>query len=66
MSLLLQIIVTYIKENIITKLQKINSPLRNPRVDNKLPALFVKKPICKGNLLPARKIFIERAVVIHR
>ena len=36
--------------------------LRNPRVGNKLPALFVKKLLCMGNLLPMRKIFIERPV----
>ena len=63
MSLLLHIIiVTYIKENIITKLQKSYSPPRNPRAGNKSPALFVKKPICTGDLSPARKIFIERPV----
>ena len=58
--LLLLNIVTYIKENIITKLQKLYSPPRNPRAGNKLPVLFVKKPLCTGNLLPASKIFIER------
>ena len=61
MSLLLHIIVTYIKENIITKLQKLYSPPRNPRAGNKSPALFVKKPLCTGDLSPARKIFIERS-----
>ena len=50
---------TYIKENIITKLQKLYSPPSNPREGNKLPALFLKKPLCTGNLSPARKIFIE-------
>ena len=63
MSLLLHIIVTYIKENIITKLQKLCSPPRNPRADKKSPALFVKKPLCTGDLLPACKIFIERPVL---
>ena len=63
MSLLLHIIVTYIKENIITKLQKLYSPPRNPRVGNKSPALFVKKPLCTGNLLLQYKIFIERPEV---
>ena len=38
MLLLLHIIVTCIKENIITKLQKLYSPPRNPRAGNKLPA----------------------------
>ena len=42
MLLLLHIIVTYIKENIITKLQKLYSPPRNPRAGNKSPTLFVK------------------------
>ena len=37
MSLLLHIIVTYIKENIITKLQKFYSLPRNPRAGNKSP-----------------------------
>ena len=60
MSLLLPIIVTYIEENIITKLQKLYSPPRNPRMGNKSPMLFVKKPLCTGDLSPARKIFIER------
>ena len=60
MSLLLHIIVIYIKENIITKLQKLYSPTRNPRTGNKPPALFVKKPLCTGDLSPALKIFIER------
>ena len=62
MLLLLHIIVTYIKENIITKLQKLYSPPRKPRTGNKSPALFAKKPLCTGDLLPARKIFIERPV----
>ena len=42
MSLLLHIIVTYIKENIITKLQKLYCLPRNPRAGSKLPVLFVK------------------------
>ena len=57
MSLLLHIIVTYIKENIITKLY---SPPRNPKAGNKSPALFVKKTLCTGDLSHAHKIFIER------
>ena len=42
MSLLLHIIMTYIKENIITKLQKLYNLPINPRAGNKLPTLFVK------------------------
>ena len=53
---LLHIIVTYIKENRITKVQKLYSPPRNLRADNKLPALFLKKPLGLGNLSPAHKI----------
>ena len=53
---------TYIKENIITKFLKLYGPSRNPRAGNKSPALFVKKPLCTGDLLPALKIFIERPV----
>ena len=60
MSLLLLIIVTYRKENIITKLQKLYSPPRNPRAGNKLPALFVKNILCTGDLSPTCKIFIGR------
>ena len=55
---------TCIKENIITKLQKLYSPSRNPRAGNKLPVLFVKKPLCTGDLLPMHNIFIERPDVI--
>ena len=29
---------------------------------NKLPAHFLKKPLCTGDLLPARKIIIEKPV----
>ena len=60
MLLLLHIIVTYIKENIITKLQKLYSPPRNVMVGNKLLALFLKKPLRMGNLSPGHKIFIKR------
>ena len=60
MSLLLHIIMTYIKENIITKLQNLYSLLRNPGEGNNLPVLFMKNPLCTSNLLPACKIFIER------
>ena len=51
---------TYIKESIITKLQKLYSPPRNLRAANKSPMLFLKKRSCKSNLSPAHKIFIER------
>ena len=64
MSLLLCIIMTDIKENIITKLQKLYSLPRNPRAGNKSPTLFVKKPLCVGDLLPACKIFIERPALL--
>ena len=64
MSLLLHIIATYVKENIITKLQKLYSLPRNPRTGNKSPTLFVKKPLCAGDLLPACKIFIERPALL--
>ena len=64
MSLLLDIIMTYIKENIITKLQKLFSQPRTPMVGNKLPTLFVKKPLCMGDLSPTRKIFTGRPVII--
>ena len=49
-----------IKENIITKLQKLYSPPRNLRACNKLPVLFLKKCLCTGDLSPARKILIKR------
>ena len=54
---------TTIKENIITKLQKLYSLPKNLRVDNKLSVLFLKKPLHTGNLWPAHKIFIERPVI---
>ena len=47
-----------IKENIITKLQKLYSPSRKLKVANKSPTLLWKKPLCAGDLLPALKIFI--------
>ena len=59
---LLHIIVTYTKENIITKLQKLYSPPRKLNAGNKSPALLLKKPLCAGDLLPMCKIFIERSV----
>ena len=51
---------TYIKENIITKLQKLYSLPRNLRVGHKLPVLFLKKPLCMGDLSPAHSVLIER------
>ena len=68
---------TYIKENkcdftgycptnvehAITKLQKLYSPPRNLRAGNKSPAPFLEKPLCTGDLLSAREIFIERLPV---
>ena len=51
---------TYIKECIITKLQKLYSPPRNLRAGNKSPTLFLKKRSCTGDLSPMHKIFIER------
>ena len=51
---------THIKENIITKLKKLYSPPRPIRAGNKLPALFLRKPLYMGDLSPACKIFIER------
>ena len=59
MSLLLHIIVTYIKKNIIIKLQKLYSPPRNPRAGNKSPVLFVEKPLCTGDLLPTCKYSLK-------
>ena len=52
---------TYIKENIITKLQKLYSSSRNLWTGNKLCMLFLKS-LCMGDLLPEDKIFIERPV----
>ena len=40
--------VTYIKENIITKLQKLYSAPRNPKAANKSYVLFMKNPLSKG------------------
>ena len=45
----------------MTKLQKLYSPPRNLRVTNKSPTLFLKKPLCLGDLSPVCKIFIERS-----
>ena len=62
MLLLLHITVTYIRENIITKLQKFYSLPRNPRTDNKLPMLSVKKPVCTGSLVILES---TKSVVYH-
>ena len=56
---LLHIIMTYIKENIIRKLQKLYSLPRNLREGTKSPALLSKKPLCTSNLSPVHKIFIK-------
>ena len=56
---LLYIIVTYIKENIITKLQKLHSPPRNLRAGNKSPEIYWEKPL--SDLSPTRKTFIVRS-----
>ena len=42
------------------KLQKLYSLPRNLRVGNKLPAIFLKKSLCMGDLSPMCKKFIER------
>ena len=63
MLLLLHMIMTYIKENIISKLQKLYSLSRNPRVGKNLSMLFVKKPLCMSDLSPACKIWPERPVL---
>ena len=55
---------TYVNENIITKLQKIYNSPRNLEVGNKSPMLFLEKPLCTGNLLPVRKTFIERPAIV--
>ena len=59
--LTVHIIVTYIKENIIIKLQKSYKLTRNLWLVNKLPVLFLKKPLFMGDLYPGCKILIERA-----
>ena len=53
---------TYIKENIITKFQKLYSPPKNLTAGNKSSVLLLKKPLCTGDLLPPPKIFTERPV----
>ena len=60
-NIFMYIIVTYIRENIITKLQKLYSPPRNLRARNEFPVVFIKKPLCMGNLSLPHKIFTERS-----
>ena len=55
---------TYIKENIVTKLQKLYSLPRNLRAGNKLPVLFLRKRLGAGDLLPVHDFTIERPVSI--
>ena len=45
-------------------MQIIQSP-GNLRLGNKLPALFLKKPLCVGDLLPMHKIVIERPASVQ-
>ena len=61
--LLFSISLSYIKGNIITKLQKLYSLPRNLRTGNKLAMLFLKKPLCTDNLSPVCKILIGRPTV---
>ena len=42
----------YMKENIITNLQKLYSQPRNLMARNKSPAIFLIKPLCMGDLSP--------------
>ena len=53
---------TYIKEKVIAKLQKLYSLPRNLGVGSKSPVPFLKKCLSMGNLLHECKIFIERPV----
>ena len=50
---------TYIEENMITKLQKLYSLPRNPRRGINRPR-YLRKNLCTGNLSPVCKIFIKR------
>ena len=49
---------TYIKENIIAKLQKLCSQLRNLRVGNKLPEQFLKT-VCTETYCPHAKYSLK-------
>ena len=51
---LLHIIVTYIKENIISKLQKLYSPPRNLKAGNKSRKLFLKNVFARAIYCPAQ------------
>ena len=53
---------TYIKENVSAKLQKLFILPKNLGVGSKLPLPFLKKRLGMANLLLACKIFIERPV----
>ena len=57
--LLILHIVAYIKENVITKLEKSYSPPRNSRMGNKLPVLFVKKPLSWAIYCPHAKYSLK-------
>ena len=50
---------TYMKENIITKLQKLYSLPIKLTAGNKLLVLLLKNPPCTGDLSLACKIFTE-------
>ena len=47
-----------------TKLQKLYSVLRHFKAGNKLPVLFLEKPIYIGNILSSCKILIERPDIV--
>ena len=59
MSLLLHIIVTYVKENIITKLQILYSQPRNLTAGNKSPTLLVKNLFAWEIYLPRAKYSLK-------
>ena len=62
MSLLLHIIVTCIKENIIIKLQNLYSPSRSPRAGNKSPTLFIERPgVSFINYVKRKRILLFKA-----
>ena len=54
-----------IKENIVTKLQKLYSLPRNLRAGNKSPVLFLRKRLGAGDLLPVHDFTIERPVILN-
>ena len=57
---------TYIKEKVIAKLQKLYSLPRNLGVSSKSPVPFLKKCLSMGNSLHECKIFIERPVSLWK